>query len=90
MFRGLVLSFLVALTLATSVSASAFAADPTAAASPAPSPGASPVLIDPLDPRAGEGASRVGAPLLAVVLVVGIGTLTVLATLAYVRVSRRT
>ena len=62
-------------------------AHPLLAADPTASP---PILIDPLDPRAGEGASLVGAPLLALLVVVGVGILAAAATLAYVRlVSRR-
>ena len=85
MFRGLSLALLLALSLTLSACAPVLAADP----SPAATPAASPVLIDPLDPRAGEGASRIGAPLLAIVFVVGVGTVTVLATLVFTRVTRR-
>jgi hypothetical protein len=48
----------------------------------------SPVLIDPLDPRAGAGASRVGDALaaLAVVLILGIGAAAL--TYLYVRLNR--
>lgn len=58
----------------------ALAADPTATP---------PILIDPLDPRAGEGASLVGAPLLALLVVVGLGLLAAATTLAYVRLVYR-
>ncbi len=85
MFRGLVSAVILALALTLCALAPVYAADPTAAANP----GASPVLVDPLDPRAGEGASKVGAPLLAVVLVLGIGTFAAVATFAFVRVTRR-
>ena len=54
-----------------------------------PSPGPSPVLIDPLDPRAGEGASRVGAPLMALLVVVGLGVTAAAATIAYAGMVRR-
>jgi hypothetical protein len=80
-----VFSFRVALTLALLIlavtAATVFAADPT----PAPSG----LLIDPLDPRAGAGANRVGAPLLALIAVLGIGVLTAAGTALYVRVVRR-
>jgi hypothetical protein len=61
-------------------------ADPTPSTSPAP---AATVFIDPLDPRAGAGANRVGAPLLAIVVVVVAGAATFLATYGYVRLTRR-
>ena len=70
---------LVTLLMATSALA-VLAADPT--------PGASGLLIDPLDPRAGAGANRVGAPLLALVAVLGIGSIAAIATAVYVRVTR--
>jgi hypothetical protein len=80
-----VLSFRVALTLALLVlaltAATVLAADPT----PVPSV----PLIDPLDPRAGSGANRVGAPLLALIAVLGIGAITAAATALYVRMARR-
>ncbi len=86
MFRGLLLAVLVAFALTVCALAPVFAADPTPAATPA----ATPVLVDPLDPRAGEGASKVGAPFFAVVIVVGIGMTAALVTFAFVRVTRRT
>ncbi len=56
----------------------------------APSPGTSPVLIDPLDPRAGdETVNTVGAPLLAVVVVVASGALVAAGTYAYVKLTAR-
>ena len=56
----------------------------------APTPGTSPVLIDPLDPRAGdESVNVVGAPLLAVVVVVASGALVAAGTFAYVKLSGR-
>lgn len=54
----------------------------------APSPAPSAVLIDPLDPRAGAGANRVGAPLLALLAVIAIGIVTAAVTALYVRVVR--
>jgi hypothetical protein len=49
----------------------------------------SPVLIDPLDPRAeGEGPGVVGAPLVAALAVIAIGLLAVVATAVYVRLNR--
>lgn len=86
MFRGLILAVFLALTLTLSAVAPALGADP----SPGVTPGSSEVIIDPLDPRAGEGANRIGAPLLAIVFVLGVGTLTILATYSYVKVTRRT
>ena len=76
---------LLALALSAVVVAPGLAADPT----PGPTPGASPLLIDPLDPRAGAGASEVGAPFLAVLIVLGAGVVTVAGTLVYVRMTRR-
>lgn len=58
----------------------ALAADPT--------PGASGLLIDPLDPRAGSGANQVGAPLVALLATIAIGTLTAVLTAIYLRLSR--
>lgn len=55
-----------------------------------PTPGASPVLIDPLDPRAGdETVNTVGAPLLAVIVVVASGALVAAGTFAYVKLTAR-
>lgn len=62
-------------------------AGPVRAASPTPT--APPVLIDPLDPRAGEDAGAVGAPLVAALVVIGIGAAAAGATLAYVRFRER-
>lgn len=46
----------------------------------------SPVLIDPLDPRAdGEGPGLVGSPILAALAVVAIGLLAAAVTALYVR-----
>ena len=57
--------------------------------SPPSSPAPSPVLVDPLDPRAGAGASQVGAPFLALIVVVGAGLATAAITIGYVRLSGR-
>jgi hypothetical protein len=54
------------------------------AADPTPT---SPVLIDPLDPRTGDEASGVGAPLLALLVVIGSGALVAAITFAYVRIT---
>ena len=66
---------------------------PTAAQTPSPSarptPAPSPILIDPLDPRAGPGASRVGAPLIALLAVLGAGIAAAALTAVYVRFVRR-
>jgi len=60
---------------------------PALAASPTPS--APPVLIDPLDPRTGEDAGAVGAPLLAALVVLGIGAAAAGATIVFVRLGDR-
>lgn len=77
-------SFRVALALAVLVltlsATAALAADPT--------PAASGLLIDPLDPRAGAGANRVGAPLLALIAVIAIGAAAAVVTGLYVRLTR--
>ena len=86
MIRGLLPAVLLALFLTLGAHASVRAADPT----PGPTPIASPVLIDPLDPRAGEGTNGVGTPLLAIVFVLAVGALTITATFAFVKVTRRT
>ncbi len=55
-----------------------------------PTPGTSPVLIDPLDPRAGdESVNTVGAPLLAVIVVVASGALVAAGTFAYIKLTAR-
>jgi hypothetical protein len=53
----------------------------------AASPG--PVLIDPLDPRAGAGASQLGNALAAAIVVVGAGVAVAGLTYLYVRLGRR-
>ena len=84
MLRGFVNTVLLALTLSLFVAPLALAQD----ASPPSPPATSPVFIDPLDPRAGEGASQVGAPLLALVAVVALGCAAAALTFLYVRVVR--
>ena len=86
MFRGLFVAVALALAMSLSAYAPMLAADPAAS----PSAVASPLLVDPLDPRAGEGASTAGAPLLAVLVVVGIGLAAGAATYVLVRVTQRT
>ena len=51
----------------------------------APTPEPSGLLIDPLDPRAGAGANRTGAPFIALVAVIGIGVVAAVTTAVYVR-----
>jgi hypothetical protein len=82
---------LVALAAGMTVIALFVAAHPVLAASPTPlpSPAPTPVIIDPLDPRAGAGAPLVGAPLLALVVVVVVGVAAALATLLYVRLTAK-
>lgn len=70
-------SLLTAITMLLLVAGVALGADHT----PVPTP----ILIDPLDPRAGAGASLVGSPLLALLVVIGIGLLAALLSYAYVR-----
>jgi len=82
--RGFRRALLVALALA--VLFLALLAVTVLAADPTPDP--SGLLIDPLDPRAGAGANRVGTPLAALVAVIGIGFVAALATALYVRVTR--
>jgi hypothetical protein len=90
----LIAAGLALLALATGVAlfATTLLATPAFGASPSPllpSPAPTPVIIDPLDPRAGAGAPLVGAPLLALVAVVGIGIAAAFATLIYVRLTDR-
>ena len=80
MSRGLLSSLFLVFLLALSTPCAVTADGPTAT----PSPGASPILIDPLDPRAGQAASRVGAPGLALVAVFGLGLLAAAGTAVYV------
>ena len=84
MLRGLVTTVLVSLALVLSVSGAALAQEPSATVGAQPTP----VLIDPLDPRAGEGASQVGAPLLALIVVIFVGVAAAGLTYLYVRVVR--
>jgi hypothetical protein len=76
---------LILLVAALAMAATTLAADPTVAPTVLPSP----VLIDPLDPRAGAGASSVGAPLTALVAVVAVGLLAAVATYGFVRLTAR-
>jgi hypothetical protein len=85
-FRGLLAAAFLTIALTLFSLAPVYAVDP----SPAISPGPSPVLVDPLDPRAGGGAPSVGAPFAALVVVVGVGALAAAATFAFVRVTRKT
>jgi hypothetical protein len=51
---------------------------------------ASPMLIDPLDPRAeGEGPGLVGAPLVAALAVIALGIAAAVATALYIRLTQR-
>jgi hypothetical protein len=95
----LVATGLLLLALAAGAAVTGFAtAGPVLAANPmavgaspsaSPPPSPAPVLVDPLDPRAGAGANQVGAPLLALVVVVGAGLAAALATVGYVRLTAR-
>ena len=77
-----VMAFVVALTASSTLTAVA----------QTPGPGSTPlptgVFIDPLDPRAGAGANTVGAPLLALVAVLGLGAAAAILTAVYIRVVR--
>jgi hypothetical protein len=78
--RAVTVALALAMLCLALLTVTAIAADPTPAASGA--------LIDPLDPRAGAGVNRVGAPLVALFAVVGIGMATALLTAIYVRFTR--
>jgi hypothetical protein len=79
---------LIAVALGVAILGTALAGPVLAASpSPLPSPGTSPVIGVPTDPRAGGGAPLVGAPGLALFVVVGAGLLVALATLAYLRLT---
>ena len=83
---------LLLLAAGVAIFAASLLATPALAASPSPltpSPAPTPVIIDPLDPRAGAGAPLVGAPLLALLVVLALGLAAALATLAYVRLTAR-
>jgi hypothetical protein len=83
--RAIFLAMLFVFALIAAANAPVLGADP----SPAATPGASPVLVDPLDPRGGAAAGRMGSPLLAAagVIVIGLGAAS--ATFVYVRFVRR-
>lgn len=76
-------SFRLALALAVLI----LALSATAVLGVDPTPAAS-GLLDPLDPRAGAGANRVGAPLLALIAVISIGAAAAVVTGVYVRLTR--
>jgi len=78
--RAVTVALALAMLCLALVTVTAFAANPTPAASGA--------LIDPLDPRAGAGVNRVGAPLVALVAVIGIGAIAAAVTAIYVRAAR--
>lgn len=77
----IVAAVLLAAALLQAFAVPAFGASPFPSASPAPTP----VLVDPLDPRAGSSASLFGAPLLAALAVITLGVLVAVATFSYVR-----
>ena len=85
MLRGLLQTVLLVLVVGFLAPAPLRAADPTPTISPDPSP----VLIDPLDPRAGEGASRVGAPFAALVAVITFGIIAAAGTAFVVTLAGR-
>jgi hypothetical protein len=80
------LAIALGVLIVTLTAAPALAAEPSVSADPTP---AATIFIDPLDPRAGAGANRVGTPLVALVLVIATGAAAAAATALYVRVSRR-
>ncbi|MDQ6795631.1 MAG: hypothetical protein M3067_12600 [Chloroflexota bacterium] len=78
---AIALGLLLAPLPAAWVGALDFSPATAAAATPSPAPGAG-------DPRsAGEGPGLVGAPLLAIGAVLGLGLLAVFATVAYVQLT---
>ncbi|MEP7158046.1 MAG: hypothetical protein ABI797_01340 [Chloroflexota bacterium] len=89
----LVATGLLLLALAAGAAVAGFAlATPVQGASPTASPlppDDMPVLIDPLDPRGGAEASQVGAPFLALVVVLGAGAAAAVAAIGYVRLTAR-
>lgn len=88
----LVATGLLLLALAAGAGVAGFAlATPVLGASPSasPLPSPAPVLVDPLDPRAGAGANQVGDPFLALVVVIGAGVAAAAATIGYVRLTGR-
>lgn len=78
--RALTVALALAVLCLAVTAVTVLAADPTAQPSG--------LLIDPLDPRAGAGANRTGAPLAALVAVIGIGLVAAVATALYVRVTK--
>lgn len=78
--------FIVRVALCVALLAVTISATPALGADPTPGP--SPVLVDPLDPRAGAGANRVGAPLVALLAVVGVGLAAAAGTALFVLVTR--
>jgi hypothetical protein len=81
------LAIALGVLIVTLTAAPALAAEPSV--SPGPSAAPSPIFIDPLDPRAGSGANRVGAPWVALITVIAIGGAAAATTALYVRVTRR-
>lgn len=81
---GRVFCFRLALTLAVLI----LALSVTAVLAVDPTPATSGILMDPLDPRAGAGANSVGAPLLALIAVIVIGSVAAVVTGLYVRFTR--
>ena len=75
------------LLIATAVYATLLGGSVSATAAADHTPIPSPMLIDPLDPRTGEEAGAVGAPLLALLVVIGSGALAAAVTYAYARAS---
>ncbi len=78
--RALTVALALAVLCLAVTAVTVLAADPTSQPSG--------LLIDPLDPRAGAGANRTGAPLVALVAVIGIGLVAAVATALYVRVTK--
>jgi hypothetical protein len=79
----------VSLVLASLAAAIAVSLSATAVLAASPSPQASPLFVDPLDPRAGSGASPIGSPLLAAIVVIGAAIAVSVATTLYVRWTAR-
>ncbi len=79
--RRLALAAVLAAICFAALAAPVWAVDPSLVPTP--------VLIDPLDPRAGAGASLVGSPLLAALIAIGLGVLAAGAAFTYVRLTSR-